>query len=465
MWKEGGVVVNDDQLASSTPLISSLSTAFSLPSPQLNLPVIPSASFDVRTVTSLGPLSKLLLTVDMMAGNLHALKSTKDAITKKNIFSHDKIEQLVKSTTCNTRLDMFVNGMKKKTYVFDDARQRETFCQLIQQLKRKHSSDVDVNYVSIFIGSWNMGSEIPMFCLQPWLRSDGLGKKRSKTLGMIGHDIYVVGTQESSLSDKEWSNRILSLLMESFGEEYYVVLIASLWSIRTLIIAKSKHKKKISNVQQSTVKTGIANALGNKGAMGVSLHFGGTSFCFINAHLTSGGEKMKRRNDNVKDISRFLDMGMKYGKDVTNKFHHVFFFGDLNYRLDQLDPQTIAESVKNADGNYQQLLEHDQLKQCINNKELCYFKYYGGVEEEEILFPPTYRYMKGSSDCYVWEKKKATGVRINVPSWCDRVLWKSYPYFWITNTSYGCCNNVCSSDHKPVFSSFDVKVRSPLLAF
>ena len=66
------------------------------------------------------------------------------------------------------------------------------------------------------------GGEIPLHCLQSWLKSDGLGKKRNQTLGMIAHDIYVIGTQESSLSDREWSNRILSIL-EFFGEEFYIV--------------------------------------------------------------------------------------------------------------------------------------------------------------------------------------------------------------------------------------------------
>lgn len=31
--------------------------------------------------------------------------------------------------------------------------------------------------------------------------------------------------------------------------------------------------------------------------------------------------------------------------------------------------------------------------------------------EEEISFPPTYRYERGSRDTYVWQKQKATGVR------------------------------------------------------
>lgn len=31
--------------------------------------------------------------------------------------------------------------------------------------------------------------------------------------------------------------------------------------------------------------------------------------------------------------------------------------------------------------------------------------------EEEITFPPTYRYERGSRDTYVWHKQKPTGVR------------------------------------------------------
>lgn len=88
--------------------------------------------------------------------------------------------------------------------------------------------------------------------------------------------------------------------------------------------------------------------------------------------------------------------------------------------------------------------------------------------EEEISFPPTYRYERGSRDTYVWQKQKATGVRslsyvratsdkfflflclvliillfrlsqmrTNVPSWCDRILWKSYPETHIVCNSYG----------------------------
>lgn len=84
------------------------------------------------------------------------------------------------------------------------------------------------------------------------------------------------------------------------------------------------------------------------------------------------------------------------------------------------------------------------------------------------MFPPTYRYERGSRDCYLWQKYKSSGVKlfismnlsafvndilfalfylksiktfpqvqVNGPSWCDRVLWKSYPESHIICTSYG----------------------------
>ena len=68
----------------------------------------------------------------------------------------------------------------------------------------------------------------------------------------------------------------------------------NLWAIRLLILTKQEYKNKISHVQTSSVKTGIANTLGNKGAAGASFHFNGTSMAFVCCHLTSGSEKNAR---------------------------------------------------------------------------------------------------------------------------------------------------------------------------
>ena len=57
----------------------------------------------------------------------------------------------------------------------------------------------------------------------PWLKSNGLGKQRNSLLSMLPHDIYVIGTQESYLSEKEWINKLKRLLYEAFAEEFFLV--------------------------------------------------------------------------------------------------------------------------------------------------------------------------------------------------------------------------------------------------
>ena len=91
---------------------------------------------------------------------------------------------------------------------------------------------------------------------------------------------------------------------------------------------------------------------------------------------------------------------------------------------------------------------HVYVHVCVHMCMYCYFVLsilswclfvHVSTEEAPILFPPTYRFKKGERTMrsYVYIKKKRSGDRINEPSFCDRVLWKSYPGTRINNTSYG----------------------------
>ncbi|CDQ95800.1 unnamed protein product [Oncorhynchus mykiss] len=55
-------------------------------------------------------------------------------------------------------------------------------------------------------------------------------------------------------------------------------------------------------------------------------------------------------------------------------------------------------------------------------------------------------------------------MRTNVPSWCDRILWKSYPETHIVCNSYGCTDDMVTSDHSPVFGTFEVGVTSQFVS-
>ena len=66
-----------------------------------------------------------------------------------------------------------------------------------------------------------------------------------------------------------------------------------------------------------------------------------TSLCFITAHLAAHQTKVKDRNDNVERIFQNLRLHVKE-VDLNNQFNHIFFFGDLNYRIDMGRDEVLA---------------------------------------------------------------------------------------------------------------------------
>uniref|UniRef100_A0A8C6U7T9 phosphatidylinositol-3,4,5-trisphosphate 5-phosphatase n=1 Tax=Neogobius melanostomus TaxID=47308 RepID=A0A8C6U7T9_9GOBI len=364
-------------------------------------------------LTKIGKSQKYTLSVDVEVGRLVVMKKVKDSQEDWTTFTHDKILQLIKSQRVQNKLGIVFEKEKdksqRKDFIFASAKKREAFCQLLQLMKNKHSNQDEPDMISIFIGTWNMGSVPAPKCTASWVLCRGLGK----TLDEMTVTIPMTCIKQNWITN---------------------------------------------HVGMSSVKTGIANTLGNKGAVGVSFMFNGTSFGFVNCHLTSGNEKIARRNQNYLDILRQLSLGDKQlsSFDISLRFTHLFWLGDLNYRLD-MDIQEILNYINRKE--FEPLLKVDQL-----NLEREKNKVFLRFAEEEISFPPTYRYERGSRDTYVWQKQKATGMRINVPSWCDRILWKSYPETHIVCNSYGCTDDIVTSDHSPVFATFEVGVTSQFVS-
>ncbi|XP_078522146.1 phosphatidylinositol 3,4,5-trisphosphate 5-phosphatase 1 [Lissotriton helveticus] len=420
--------------------------------------LIPPITFEVKP-DSLGISTKIILKVDVEMGKL-VIKKSKDGPDDKS-YDNKKIRQLIKSQKFPNKLVIVLETEKEKTqrkeYVFSDTKKREGFCQLLQQMKNKHSGQPEPDMLTIFIGSWNMGDAPPPKKITSWFLSKGQGKTRDDSADYIEHDIYVIGTQEDPLGEKEWVDILLRTLREISTTDFKLVTIQTLWNIRIVVLAKQEHDNRISHVCTSSVKTGIANTLGNKGAVGASFMFNGTSFGFVNSHLTSGSEKKLRRNQNYLNILRFLVLGdKKMGPfNLTHRFTHVFWLGDLNYRVEL--PTSEAENIvqKIRLQQYPELLPYDQL--TLERRERKVFLFF---DEEEITFAPTYRYERLTREKYAYTKQKATSIKYNLPSWCDRVLWKSYPEVHVLCQSYGCTNDIMTSDHSPVFATFEVGVTS-----
>lgn len=80
-----------------------------------------------------------------------------------------------------------------------------------------------------------------------------------------------------------------------------VGVFVSVWMRRALL-----KRYNVSDVKICSVACGIMGYLGNKGSVSVSMSIGGTSFCFVAAHLASGEKKGDegKRNHQVSEIFR-----------------------------------------------------------------------------------------------------------------------------------------------------------------
>ncbi|KAJ6427028.1 hypothetical protein OIU84_022592 [Salix udensis] len=146
--------------------------------------------------------------------------------------------------------------------------------------------------------------------------------------------------------------------------------------------------------------------------------FSSPGLCFVCSHLTSGQKDgaEQRRNADVYEIIRrtHFSPAMEANQPQTIPSHdQIFWFGDLNYRLNMLDTE-VRKLV--ALEKWDELISSDQL--C---KELRSGRVFEGWKEGVISFPPTYKY-EINSGRYVGENPKESEKKRS-PAWCDRILW------------------------------------------
>ncbi|CAH2315608.1 phosphatidylinositol 3,4,5-trisphosphate 5-phosphatase 2 [Pelobates cultripes] len=307
--------------------------------------------------------------------------------------------------------------------------------------------------ISVFLGTWNMGNSPPPRTISSWLSCTGSGRTMDDTNLCVAHDLYVIGTQENPQGDREWNDFLKEALLTHTGKQYALASAQSLGGVKLVLMVKQEYKNIISHVQTSNVRTRISDALGNRGAVGISFDFNGTPLGFVTCHLVSGSEKIQKRNQSCGDILRSLTLGDESLRcfQLPLRLKYLFWMGDLNYKIN-MPVQDVLQSVYR--GQYNLLLPVDQLNQERERK-----KVFLGFKEEPVTFPPTCRYERGSRT-YDLQKAKTTGTRIFAPSWSDRILWTSYPDTDVKCSSYGCTDDIVTSDHSPVFATFDIGLNS-----
>ena len=216
---------------------------------------------------------------------------------------------------------------------------------------------------------------------------------------------------------------------------------------------------RLTDVTTTTEATGFAHILGNKGAaaIGVTLDHS-TRLAFISSHLAARGTRIRKRQENYMEIC----YGMKKlrlfdGKDSVEWLHtydHVFWMGDLNYRIDLGQPGTPEEFDKVLSlvhsKNLARLQKADTLIYQMTTQAS-----FVGFQEGPINFLPTYRMIKGASG---YNNKNNQN-----PSYTDRVLYRSAPgeNKNLSLQWYEAAMGVTLSDHRPIAAGFEFVPRQP----
>eukprot|EP01064_Diplonema_japonicum_P039565 TRINITY_DN9955_c0_g1_i1.p1 TRINITY_DN9955_c0_g1~~TRINITY_DN9955_c0_g1_i1.p1 ORF type:complete len:703 (+),score=68.75 TRINITY_DN9955_c0_g1_i1:37-2109(+) len=280
--------------------------------------------------------------------------------------------------------------------------------------------------------------------------------------------------EETSPKAGVWEGFITRQLSEI--SQYTKLVSKSVAGLLLLVFIKEPLAEQSSNVAVSVVRIGVRN-YANKGAIAVRLTCCGRKILLLNAHLEAHTERVHRRNkgyDRILSELRFSSLSVddpvdyiwpirpsvtsetpypsqvmlshdtkdddtsstvlsdhedgpvspapaddsngnipSYDGCLLHEYDYVFWFGDLNYRLWNIENTMVRSMVKN--NRLEDLLSKDQLAQArVTSTAFSEFL------ECPITFPPTYKYDPGT-DLYDSSAKQRS------PSWTDRVLFMSRP--------------------------------------
>lgn len=271
-------------------------------------------------------------------------------------------------------------------------------------------------------------------------------------------DIYAIGFQEivdlnagnivapNKVNQRDWLMEIQRAI--SRDHQYLLVTSVQLVGVCLFVFIRAPLSPYIKDVCIDTVRTGLGGATGNKGGVAIRLRYKASSLCFVCAHFAAGQHQVTERNDDYSEITRRIQFPM--GKSI-NSHDYVFWCGDFNYRLDKISNEEARKAA--ATGNFELLLEHDQLK--IAQAQNQTFK---GYVEGEIKFAPTYKYDMFTNDYDSSEKCR-------MPAYTDRILFKkrheTHAGEELDDASQIKFYNrieLLSSDHRPVVAEFEIEV-------
>ena len=350
--------------------------------------------------------------------------------------------------------------------------------------------------VSALICTWNAGASTPQKLTRDYEDAQFIGDMIREA---DSPDLIVFGFQElvdlddkgkagrsvakgffgsSKKKEKEPDERILAAAYQQWqtylekqvsivsvnDEGYKLLEVRHLVGLFTCIFIKRSLQKRVSNVQVSSVKTGLKGRYGNKGGIVIRFTLDDTSLCFVNCHLAAGQKHVMARNNDVFAVLDQAGLPSMDKKDINKNVlvcggdgsmvldHEICVLnGDLNYRINGNRSQ-ILQHIK--DGRLNKLLETDQLLLELKKNPTHRLR---SFMESPISFQPTYKYDPGTDNYDSSEKMR-------VPAWCDRIYYRGLGPSAIENHAYK--SHTCRvSDHRPVSALLTMQVSTLLTLY
>ncbi|CAL8074564.1 unnamed protein product [Orchesella dallaii] len=311
----------------------------------------------------------------------------------------------------------------------------------------------------VYVLTYNVGTKFPASD-EDFKQLLGLESgNRSSSEYINVPDLYVIGLQEvkaqpqnivwDTLFDDPWTAKVRDMLSPLGLVKIHTLRMQG---IVTSLFLKRSHLTFLRDVETLWTRRGFGGMWGNKGAVSIRLGIHGCSICLVNCHLTPHDQFCQERVDDYRNILT----GQTFSQQETSNilYHdYVFWFGDLNFRLDGTHSSTeIAEMISQEKS--QDLMKHDQLLKVRRTGDA-----FSELSEMAIAFPPTYKFESGV-DSYDTKRR---------PGWVDRVLYHVNTNAYdnvtlkINGLTYKSHMNYRSSDHRPVTAMFQIKVFRPTI--
>eukprot|EP01062_Namystynia_karyoxenos_P028626 TRINITY_DN21669_c0_g1_i2.p1 TRINITY_DN21669_c0_g1~~TRINITY_DN21669_c0_g1_i2.p1 ORF type:complete len:448 (+),score=133.69 TRINITY_DN21669_c0_g1_i2:77-1420(+) len=257
-------------------------------------------------------------------------------------------------------------------------------------------------------------------------------------------DLVCVGLQEVDMSTpaalkgcclmgtpngRGWRDKLVGVLDDRReGSRYELLQELQLVGMQIFLFVSATAKRHLvdsSWVTASTTAGLCGGRCGNKGATVTRVVFRGTnrSVCFVNSHLAAKAAQIERRNQDqrkIQEVTRLSGPGCSAGAVLEHDF--IFWFGDLNYRLDMPPTETMGKSRHDVKMELQRLAlksdadpptlldKYDQLTQVMGRGDA-----FTGFTEPRVDWGPTYKVLKGLG-AYDMARQ---------PSYTDRILFRA----------------------------------------